>query len=645
MDKADVIEILNKIEISIREIEKNDFEFLSRMYSYQKFNKLFNKRIEEEQYNELRKDLNSTELNELVEKIKDIEANLKKDKEELNKSWDGYNENYKEYVYNKYSYILIGISENDFYRKKYYDFKYYINEYLKFYKNIMNIYTGEDPIKFFSVPNKNYVIFGKNGAGKTKLLNHVKDNCFKNNSFVVPSNRNIEFGRQDDIKQNYKQEKNLVNIFDMESLWSIYPNDYLCQMIKDLDYKELQQNKACNNENLNISIGETKNKVIKTFNSLSLERKITFNEEENLLELYNSEQRVNEYSIKDGSDGEKTIIQFIMFILLCPKNSFVFIDEPETHLNTALLNELFNLLENERKDLIFIYCTHDIDFIESRINCELVYLNKFDGEKWDIKMQDSFDNIPIDIIISIIGTKKDILFIESEENKIDYKFYSTLFPQYKIIPVNSCERVIQNCKSVNQNKIFNRKAIGIIDNDYREKEEIDKLSKQNIFVLKYNEIENLLMAEPILKVIYSNVLNCEDKIKKTKEEVIKVANKNKETIIQDYINKVFFRIQTIEKIKYAYEKDKLEESIDIVNERNKKKLIKKVEIFSENLNLYIEEKQYEEIIRNVSSKEFISEVKVAKINKETYINMVIARIKEDENFRNMIKNNYFEEIK
>lgn len=99
MDKADVIEILNKIEISIREIEKNDFEFLSRMYSYQKFNKLFNKRIEEEQYNELRKDLNNTELNELVEKIKDIEANLKKDKEELNKSWDGYNENYKEYMY------------------------------------------------------------------------------------------------------------------------------------------------------------------------------------------------------------------------------------------------------------------------------------------------------------------------------------------------------------------------------------------------------------------------------------------------------------------------------------------------------------------------------------------------------------------
>ncbi len=641
MEKSEVIELLNKIEITVNEIAKNNFEIFARIYSYKELNNFFNKTIKEDEYNEVKENLKEKELNIIIEKIKNIEKKVKEDKKEIDDKWNKYNDNYKEYIYSYYLNIFTIIKEYKNLIPIMSDLKYFINKYFEFYRKIINIYTGEEPLKFFSVHNRNYVIFGKNGSGKTKLLNHVKNNCFKNNSLVIPSNRNIEFGKQRDIRRGYKNEKNLSNIFCTES-YEGYTNDYLCEMIKDKDYSELQQNKKVINKD-SMCIGETKNNTINIFNSLNLERRITFDEDD-MLVLYNDEQGVKKYYIKDGSDGEKTIIQFIMFILLCPKNSFVFIDEPETHLNTALLNELFDMLENERKDLRFIYCTHDIDFIESRTNCELVYLNRYDGENWDIKMQNSFDNIPIDIIISIIGTKKDILFVESQENKIDYKFYTTLFPQYKIIAVNSCENVIENCRSVNQNKIFNRKAIGIIDNDYREEQEINKLEKKSIYVLKYNEIENLLMAEPILEYIYKKVLNREDKLEETKKEIIKMAKKAKKSILEDYINKIFFRIQKIEKIKYDSKEDNLENSIDIMNRKNKEKLIKSVEQFSKDLDRYINEEKYEEIIKSVSNKGFISCVSVAKTNKETYENMIIARIKEDEEFKNLIKENYFKEI-
>ena len=72
--------------------------------------------------------------------------------------------------------------------------------------------------------------------------------------------------------------------------------------------------------------------------------------------------------------------------------------------------------------------------------------------------------------------------------------------------------------------------------------------------------------------------------------------------------------------------------------------IKNVEQFSKELDTYINEKEYEKIIKNVSNKGFISCVSVAKTNKETYENMIIARIKEDEEFKNLIKENYFKEI-
>lgn len=42
MEKSEVIELLNKIEITVNEIAKNNFEIFARIYSYKELNNFFN---------------------------------------------------------------------------------------------------------------------------------------------------------------------------------------------------------------------------------------------------------------------------------------------------------------------------------------------------------------------------------------------------------------------------------------------------------------------------------------------------------------------------------------------------------------------------------------------------------------------------
>lgn len=327
--------------------------------------------------------------------------------------------------------------------------------------------------------------------------------------------------------------------------------------------------------------------------------------------------------------------------MLCPQNSFVFIDEPESHFNTALLNELFNLLEKERKDIVFIYCTHNVDFIELRENAQLIYLENFDGNNWNIKEINSFDEISIENIINIVGTKKDILFIESEKEKLDYKFYTALFPNFKIIPVTSCSKVIDSCKLLNNSNFLNlnRKAFGIIDNDFRSNEEINKYLQSKIFTLQYNEIENLLLSPLILEYI-CNKYELTTKLDAFKTDVITMATQGKNDIIKDFINKSFAKFQKTGHIS-TDNLNNIENEIDRINTENKTKFIEIFNQFFTELDNALSTQNYDEIIRKYPNKGFITCLKKLGIKEDTYFNWILNSLSSDNTFRENVINTLF----
>ena len=253
----------------------------------------------------------------------------------------------------------------------------------------------------------------------------------------------------------------------------------------------------------------------------------------------------------------------------------------------------------------------------------------------------SFEDISIENIINIVGTKKPILFIESEKGKLDYKFYSSLFINFKIIPVISCDKVVDSCKALNDYNYLNlnREAYGIIDNDFRTNDEIERYKQSKIFTLPYSEIENLILS-PIIVDYICTKYDLNEKIERFKNAVIDMASRDKTGIIKDFLNKTYPKFQKSGHI-LNIDVENVDNEIDRINDENKTKFLYEFEQFISSLDSALNNRDYEEIIRSYPNKGFISCLSNLGISKDIYFSWVIHSIVEDEDFRNSIINCLF----
>src|SRR5690606_4587480 len=74
------------------------------------------------------------------------------------------------------------------------------------------------------------------------------------------------------------------------------------------------------------------------------------------------------------SDGERVVFYLIGKCLQAPSKSIIIVDEPEIHLHKAIMSKLWNALEQERNDCLFVYLTHDLEFAISRTAAKKIWL-------------------------------------------------------------------------------------------------------------------------------------------------------------------------------------------------------------------------------------------------------------------------------
>jgi ABC-type cobalamin/Fe3+-siderophores transport system ATPase subunit len=96
----------------------------------------------------------------------------------------------------------------------------------------------------------------------------------------------------------------------------------------------------------------------------------------NSLEAEESERK---YNASEMSDGERVVFYFIGQALSAPENGIVVIDEPEIHLHRSIQTRLWDAIETERSDCLFVYLTHDLDFAASRVSSTTIWLESYDG--------------------------------------------------------------------------------------------------------------------------------------------------------------------------------------------------------------------------------------------------------------------------
>ena len=86
-----------------------------------------------------------------------------------------------------------------------------------------------------------------------------------------------------------------------------------------------------------------------------------------------------------------------------------------------------------------------------------------------------------------------------KERSLDYKLYSIIFNDYNVIPVGSCQKVIQHtktCSELSDKHYLDVK--GIIDIDRRDENELNNLRAMGVFSLNVAEIENLFLLPEVV---------------------------------------------------------------------------------------------------------------------------------------------------
>ena len=122
--------------------------------------------------------------------------------------------------------------------------------------------------------------------------------------------------------------------------------------------------------------------------------------------------------------------------------------------------------------------------------------------KWEWEFIPQSEEIPENLVLKIIGNRKNVIFTEGDLSSLDCKIYQKVYDDYFIVPVGGYQNVINSVKGMKNNpSLHHFNAYGIIDRDFRSDEEIESLQESNIYSLNVAEIENLLCTEKVIRII------------------------------------------------------------------------------------------------------------------------------------------------
>lgn len=208
------------------------------------------------------------------------------------------------------------------------------------------------------------------------------------------------------------------------------------------------------------------------------------------------------YNSSEMSDGERVIFYLIGQCLAAPKDSIIVIDEPELHLHKSVQAPLWAEVENLRPDCLFVYLTHDVDFAVAQEGAQRVWLKSFDGTSWDWELIEDKDDLPDDLLIEVLGSRKPVVFVEGVNGSHDVSLYREILTGFLVIPRGSCDQVIQAVRALrSNNQLHHLQVYGLIDRDRRTSPEIAALQNDSIFTLDVAEVENLFCTQEVLELV------------------------------------------------------------------------------------------------------------------------------------------------
>ncbi|WP_281310396.1 AAA family ATPase [Flavobacterium flavigenum] len=501
---------------------------------------------------------------------------------------------------------------------------------------------------------ENIVVVGANGSGKSTLANNLKTVIDEKDGIVIPAqklliiptfdntpNYNSSSKEYDDYQKNYRDNKVTYNASKTDDIpyseTKKYGSEYKYVLKTLIAERAHIRNTFCTNfsKDLEVNKDDLHSKLdtaIEIWNSLIEHREMFFNESNEL--MIKDPSNGNDYPAYKMSDGEKNILYLIGRVLLTNTNSLIIIDEPEMYLHKAIVNKLWDKLEVLKQDCIFVYLSHDLDFASSR-KAQKYWIKNFQFPiNWDIENIPEND-IPENLLMKLLGSRKRILFCEGKINSLDIKIFEILFPNFTITPLSSCKDVINYVRSFNKIPNRNVEAIGFIDRDFRIKEQLEKLETENIYSYSVSEIENLfLIKEFVAKYAEYKKENID--LQKLEDKVLKLLDENKVLQASNFASS---------NINYNFSESHVKKGNDLKNVKaNLETFIANLSIenvYNERIKLLekiVNDKDYQQAIMHYNNKGILGIVEdILSLKSNSYRLKALDFLKINEEAQNIIK--------
>lgn len=342
------------------------------------------------------------------------------------------------------------------------------------------------------------------------------------------------------------------------------------------------------------------------------------------------------YSARRLSDGERAVLYLIAAMLYAPHRAIVLVDTPELFLHPAMMQSLWNRLEQLRPDCAMVYTTHDLEFASTRQGASVIWVRDYNPADitWDYDILPPGSPLSDEMYMSLIGERKPVLFIEGDSTRsIDSKLYPLIFKDYAVKSLGSCNKVIEATRTFNDlNSFHHLTSRGIVDRDRRDEGEVEYLRRKNIMVPDVAEIENLLLLEEVVRAVASAQGRNENTVaRQVKQAIMKM-------FAAEYRDQAL--MHTRHRVKRTAEYridgrfttiDQLEDHIArLVDEINPRRLY---DDYCRQFKRYIAEGDYPSVLRVYNQKSMLPNSNVAGLvglhSKEAYINRIIALLRGD----------------
>lgn len=340
-----------------------------------------------------------------------------------------------------------------------------------------------------------------------------------------------------------------------------------------------------------------------------------------------------EYSASEMSDGERVVFYLIGQSLMARPRTILVFDEPELHINRSILNKIWDEIEAIRSDCAIIYITHDVEFSSSRRSAKKYVCRayqKLPVEAWDIVLLPDESELPDDIVATISGSRRPIVFVEGDGGGLDSSIYRRIYDQFTVIPVGSCDQVIHTVTTfLNRADLHRVGCAGIIDRDGRSDEEIASLERRGIFVLPVSEVENLLLLPGVFLSICASLqfssVEGQSKLESIKEYVFSRLEADKVSVSIRIARRVLDRKMKSIGLHSSGINELSEEFTEAI------KSIDIVDIYSDSINKIdsiINNKEYNVALKVYDNKGLLSEAsRLVSMNQKTFENYIVRSLR------------------